>query len=110
MLKTNNFIISGFTYYRIGSYEDRLSKSNDGILQEQTAKNLMLNHILAKIEVIETNLKYTSYISYLVPSAKPLQIIGTVACRIIIAKLFLSIYNIYFHYCCLIIKIIYTST
>lgn len=44
----------------LGFYEDVLEKINNNILQGQTATNLMLNRILAKIEVIEANLKNTS--------------------------------------------------
>jgi len=43
-----------------GFYEDKLDTLNNNILQGQTATNLMLNRIFAKIEVIEANLKNTS--------------------------------------------------
>lgn len=39
----------------LGFYEDKLDKIYNTILQGQTATNLMLNRILAKIEVIEAN-------------------------------------------------------
>jgi len=45
----------------LGLYEDKLEQININILKAQTTTNLMLNRILAKIELIEANLQNKSH-------------------------------------------------